>query len=171
MSDRSWKPGVIAWSEKNLLFCKSRAEETILDSIPLHEIFSVLKMAAEDIDRPLDALAETARSPSGLRKSEVSDQVSPLPSDYYRDSQFDALFRIKTVPDGYNSGRTYFLRAQSDESCELIVSQLSKAATDAKQKLNVLSKFQKSQEIAKSIFFSAAFQSGSCLLILTVQSS
>ena len=117
-------------------------------------------MKAEDnADRCADHSSE-AHKPSPAPRRQQMERSSTI--------RFDSLLRIKTTPDGLNSGRTYFLRAPSHDACERIISELSKAADDAKRRLHVLSRFQKSQEVARVLFFSAPFQTASCLLIFTV---
>jgi hypothetical protein len=78
------------------------------------------------------------------------------------------MLLIRTVPEGYNSGRTYYLKAPSEGACDLIIRSLSKACKAAAKRLLEQTRFQRTQKRVLTFYFSAGFQSASCLLILLV---
>lgn len=77
-------------------------------------------------------------------------------------------FRIETIEDGYNSGRSYHIRADSQNRCDAIVATVnafSKKARNAAVKAN---RFQKSQEIVLRFHSNVLFQFIVTSLILLV---
>jgi hypothetical protein len=76
--------------------------------------------------------------------------------------------QLKTVPDGYNFGRIYYLKANLDTPDRLIITHLSDAATKAKGKAERKSKLQESQDMMRKINKSLAFQVIVAVLILLV---
>jgi hypothetical protein len=81
------------------------------------------------------------------------------------------LLQIKTIPDGFNSGRTYYVRFNSNVLCCDIVLELSSKANEARNKLLKLSQFQKQQEAVRIVFTSKYFQSTVAFLIFLVRIS
>ncbi len=77
-------------------------------------------------------------------------------------------FLIETDEDGYNSGRTYYLQADSSAQCREIsnkISQISKLAID---RANSKTAFAQAQQPVRRVYTSTIFQNVVALLILTV---
>ncbi len=83
-------------------------------------------------------------------------------------SQYEALLQIKTAQEGFNSGRTYYIHAESEHHREQVVQDLSKAAGKSLARKLAASKFRSSQKYVRSLYESARFQIFVGLLILTV---
>jgi hypothetical protein len=77
-------------------------------------------------------------------------------------------FQIFTQPDGFNSGRCYYLKAESVQECEMMVETLQRMIGIAKARAEGNSRFQRSQQIARRVYDSTTFQLLSCLLIILV---
>jgi len=75
-------------------------------------------------------------------------------------------FQIRTIPDGFNSGRIYYLQADSAELCETIVFDLLKIVKVARRRAAKASKFMRGQKLMRTVFESTIFQYLSSLLII-----
>ena len=75
---------------------------------------------------------------------------------------------IETHPEGYNSGRTYYLQADSRSSCESIVQTLSQYCTAAHEREHTRSIFAKAQRKVDKVYRSALFQGFFAFLIIAV---
>jgi hypothetical protein len=80
-----------------------------------------------------------------------------------------AMFCIKTVAGGFNSGRTYCFRTCTE--CDLcqIISDLMKKAKAAREKHQAKTHFQKCQQRVGAVFHSDAFQFIASFLISMVR--
>jgi hypothetical protein len=101
---------------------------------------------------------------SKQRKSTNAEDIGTTSQDGVVDS-----FQISTCPDGYNSGRCYYLKADSLQSCEMLVDILLKLVSVARARAEGASKFQQSQQVARAIYDSSLFQASSSLLIVLVR--
>jgi hypothetical protein len=77
-------------------------------------------------------------------------------------------FQILTKPEGYNSGRSYYLKADSTRACKELVDNLQRLVSIAKARAESITRFQRSQQIARRVYESTPFQIGSSLLIILV---
>ena len=80
-------------------------------------------------------------------------------------------FQIKTIHNGYNSGRSYYLRTKPDHQCLKIVNLLLEVVNAAKQKALALSRFKWAQKIVRGFHDSVYFQVFVCFLIFAVSST
>jgi hypothetical protein len=76
--------------------------------------------------------------------------------------------QIRTVLNGFNSGRIYYLQSDSAESCAEMVQCLQKIVGVAKARAEKASKFRKSQKQLRTIYDSQLFQLLSSFLIVSV---
>ncbi len=76
---------------------------------------------------------------------------------------------ITTVPDGHNSGRTYYLQTSSSESYSALTRRLQVNTKEARKRAEFNTRFSKSQYRLRKIFHSAPFQFLSALLIILVR--
>ena len=77
--------------------------------------------------------------------------------------------QISTVDDGYNSGRSYYFKAQSDELCQEIVSSLQIISKAARKRAQAWSWFRRAQSKVRRVNDSTPFQLGVAFLIITVR--
>jgi hypothetical protein len=75
---------------------------------------------------------------------------------------------IETHPDGFNSGRTYYLQADSRASCQDIVRTLSRYCTAAHERAHARSIFAQAQRQVEKVYRSAFFQGFFAVLIIAV---
>jgi hypothetical protein len=77
-------------------------------------------------------------------------------------------FQIKTVPDGYNSGRSYYLRTKQDPASSRIIQHLCDITKTARKRAVALSRFNQAQNLVRRFHDSTIFQLAVSLLIITV---
>jgi hypothetical protein len=83
----------------------------------------------------------------------------------------EAKVMMETHPDGYNSGRTYYFKADSRASCQEIVRSLSQYCTAAQEKAHAQSVFAQAQRRVDKVYRSALFQGFFAFLIIAVSRS
>jgi hypothetical protein len=81
---------------------------------------------------------------------------------------FVNAFQIFTVPHGYNSGRSYYLQAESSDLEHNVITQLRTLAISARKKAEARSSFRKTQDRARAIYTAKPFQIVASLLIVAV---
>ena len=75
---------------------------------------------------------------------------------------------IETDPEGYNSGRTYYLQAGSKDVCQHIIKTLWQCRTRAYEKAHAQSVFSQAQLKALRVYRSTVFQRFVAFLIVSV---
>ncbi len=80
-------------------------------------------------------------------------------------------FMIETSHDGYNSGRTYYLQAESSASCQSISSKLSDCAAAALEAANARTAFEQAQQRVAKVYIASWFQNCVAILIIAVMRS
>jgi hypothetical protein len=75
---------------------------------------------------------------------------------------------IETHPEGYNSGRTYYLQASSRVACQDIVRKLSKSCKAAHEKAHARTVFAQAQRRVGKVYKSTLFQGFFAALIIAV---
>ena len=82
---------------------------------------------------------------------------------------FQHAIIIHTIPGGYNSGRTYYLKANSELECTKILENLSSYSVAAKKKAESKSKFANLQRKVRRIYRSKIFEglSVSCIVMVS----
>ncbi len=79
------------------------------------------------------------------------------------------IVQISTLEQGFNSGRTYYLKAESKEECDSISAELGCKACSARRKAEGKSRFIRSQDSVRKFYSSKPFQILSAVLIITVR--
>jgi hypothetical protein len=188
--NRTWQIRRVKWTVDMLLF--SRVKETdVVDCIPMHEVLCVSEMHDSAHGSPSTSLYDASYDTSGLMSdherdleennvetsvtvavSSFSDRIQSTAAQKFLQrktvqGQVNTL-QIKTIPDGYNSGRTYYLRAQSESTCRKITSALNKLCTAARERASVKSRFEKVQLQLRGVYCSTPFQIFTAILIILV---
>ena len=146
-------------------------DDLIRDQIPFDDISSIEIMhEPKDIENLLSRFRETQHAGrSNVKDNRRQSTQSSLASNNSFATRFmSRVFQIRTIQDGFNSGRTYYFQTDSKENCEIISDDLRKYAVCAKKRAEKLSKFQKSQNIALAVYESTHFQAFSAFLIVMV---
>jgi hypothetical protein len=77
---------------------------------------------------------------------------------------------IETHPEGYNSGRTYYLQAESKLSCQDKINKLNQYRAAAYERAHAQSAFRQAQLRVLKVYRSAIFQRLMALLIIAASS-
>jgi hypothetical protein len=154
-----------------------RVRESIpIDLIPLHEIMSVSAMRdafQADQEHNYQENSHTAPEDFWSWRKMVSEATCQNNSETVDDgnpvlSQYEALLQVKTTPDGFNSGRTYYIHADSEHHREQVVTELTKAANKSLAKKLAVSRFRSTQKAVRTLYESVQCQILVGVLILTV---
>ncbi len=114
----------------------------MLDHIPLREIVSIEKLEHD-------------------RKNSTKILFDKVVS-------VNNALQIQTVPDGYNSGRKYFLQAESEAERDQVASNLTRLVKSASTEL--ISTHERRKMLVKEIYNSNTVQAFAALLIILVRS-
>jgi hypothetical protein len=154
---------------KSKLYFMLPGDELVRDSIPLEEICAVELMGGSNSHGKRPNKLRRVNNDVHVRRS--STEISTTIAELENDTPVMCLnaFQIRTAPGGFNSGRVYYLQAESREVGEGIIEILQKLIVNAKTKAKGTSRFMRSQELARSIYESPAFQIISALLIIVVR--
>jgi hypothetical protein len=129
---RSWQSRRILWTKDSVLFTKS-GEDSIIDGIPLAEV----ECTEESIYRENIALGSNEADFKNSRLKRVGTILRSIQSESSEQLGISELglsrlqIQIKTLPDGYNSGRTYYIRlpqSMINNSLSSVLTNLSKAS-------------------------------------------
>ena len=115
---RIWQTKRVVWSQSVIAFANVE-EESAFDSIPLCEISSI-----EQVNN------EARRSDPSQQPQQSRPQSKSADSSQTR---FLHALQIKTDPEGHNSGRTYYLQANSSEQCSAVCKSLSVCSRRARK--------------------------------------
>ena len=147
-------------------------DDLIRDSIPLEEISAIEVMGGPNShgNRSNGYKLRRVNNDHHARRSSTENSIAfaEIDNDTPVCMSLNA-FQIRTVPDGFNSGRVYYLQAESREVGEEIIEKLRKLTSNAKTKANGASRFIRSQQIVRGFYESPAFQIISALLIIVVR--
>ena len=159
-------------------------DDNEIDFIPLAEVASVDEMCGtEDVDSDLTARKGPSERRISAKRSHsnlnvmLQDFRSGIFDEDGEDTNentsqlFVNAFQIATISDGYNSGRSYYLQADSGEIKQQIISQLQALAKNAKLKAEVKSSFRRTQDRVRSVYVARPFQGAAAFLIVAVNPS
>jgi hypothetical protein len=104
---------------------------------------------------------------SGSKVLDKNDKSETKVSDSNK-TKFMYALQISTVVDGYNSGRSYYLKAHSEEMCQEIVSSLQIIAKAAMKQARAWSWFRRVQRKVRRVHDSTPFQLAVASLIIAV---
>jgi hypothetical protein len=148
----------VIWTKKKI-YLTSVSEYTVFDSIPLVEIASIQQI--NETSRNGSSTPAPTPTPQQHRPSSVKSADSSQ-------TRFQYALQLKTIPDGFNSGRTYYLQAASDEQCYDVCESLSRLARRAREDDAATSCIRLAQERVAAVYESTPFQAAVALLIITV---
>lgn len=97
--------------------------DAILDRIPLHQVKSVESLSGSFFSQEEQELP-------------LIDKSSDFDENIY-------AIKIVTVEDGFNRGRTYYLRVDSNKLCKHLEDEISKLATACRARCNLILNFMK----------------------------
>ncbi len=111
----------------------------------------------------------TAPSSSFLARAKSRSNLSLKSNSGEKNRADTSYFVIKTIADGFNSGRAYHFQAKSLEESQTVIHKLSKAVGNAKAKVEDHFSFRNTQAKAKLIYNTLTFQIMVAFLIIAVR--
>ena len=127
----------------------------MIDCIPLAEIVSI--STHNEIWNPV------------LRSSSNYNAVTPVNGGNERSQVPKSIFEIHTLPEGYNSGHTYYLQASSEEEFLEILAKLKQHVGAAVKKAKQITTGARIHMAIKYFFESFYFQFFVAVLIILVR--
>jgi hypothetical protein len=172
---RIWQNRTIICTHDTLYFVHG---EFMVDSIPLHEILNINEMNEDpEQSRPTPSSStksstnisfartnSTSESSIGLRNADECEAKKTTLRGHRQ-----SIIQLKTMPEGFNLGRTYYLKPKRDASDQKMIAHLLDARIRAKEIAESKSKIQKSQDVMRTVQESFVFQSVVAVLILLVR--
>ena len=120
--------------------------------------------------------SETGQTPStGRMARSIRDSRRASPSSTAMRStvsregsqdQLQLVYQLKTKADGFNSGRTYYVRVPRREQGQIL--DLCARAQTARQSVEAMTRFRKNQELVRIVYTSLPFQYMIASLIIAV---
>ena len=159
---RSWQARNMVWTKRFIFFSRT-GEKVTIDTVPLHEILSLTS------DHRRKRLNSALSLSAGSERIMSSPKIRSSHSSLRNVLANSPLFQIKTIPDGFNSGRTYSLQCESEEQLHNIMDLLEKNIHDAKKRVEARSRLRKSQDKVRKVYTSMLFQCGVAVLIMAVR--
>ena len=119
-------------------------DDQLLDLIPIEDIIGIDELAARE----------------GAEKGQLESAMETT-------VDFSNSFRVKTKPDGYNAGRSYFFRADGDVAS--LIQGIVLVSKAAERRANARFQWANVQDRARILYTSRMFQGGAAFLILAVR--
>jgi predicted RNA-binding protein YlxR (DUF448 family) len=167
---RTWQIRRVVITKETLSFALLD-DDSEIDFIPLSEVICVEEMCGVE---EANADGTTRKIGSGLNMLQKSMGSEDIDLQYDEDSTsrlFVNAFQIATIPDGYNSGRSYYMQADSSEVKQKVIEQLQALSQSARTRAEVKSLFRKVQDHVRNVYTTRIFQSSAALLIIAVSGS
>ena len=116
-SSYEWKPVVAALTAVGL-FISRPGEDVMRDLVPLYEVVEVKRRddipgesSSKSKEGPGSSIERRKAAPTGsLRTMRFSSLMEESPEPIH-------VIQLRTIENGYNSGRTYYFKADSEEAC------------------------------------------------------
>ena len=119
---RDWKPRRLVIT-KNIIAFSLTDDTTMIDQIPLHEV-----QAVQDMDPNFDKEIKDTKQKQNIKNGKINMH------DMEESIQFANSIQISTKHDGFNSGRAYCLRSDSESQSRELANTISRLANAAKER-------------------------------------
>ena len=130
-----------------MIFISQPNSTRIVDAIPLFEVEEIFFMHDDSSD--FSKAEDISKKDIVETKMDVSDgkipDAKPRKSGKSNKLKFNNSFQLRTITEGYNSGRQYIIQANSDAESQALVLQIRKMARVSREKFLAKSKFLKAQ--------------------------
>ena len=148
-------------------------QEDEIDLIPLAEVASIEEMCGIEDGGGGKTLSRGKLGPRGSRAflNSSRSQFTFDAGDEENENTsrlFVNAFQVATIPDGYNSGRSYYLQAESGELKQRLISELQALAASARKRAEGKTRFRRAQDRVRKVYTDRAFQSCAAVLIVAV---
>ena len=165
--NRNWERRFIVWTREKLFIARG---EILVDTIPLHEIVNVSEMNEDNVFSSSRASKITMSSQTLLPCESFENEKSDLRQSLEIKSRKPSArqLQLKTVANGFNGGRTYYIRTLCNSSSDNFLEELTQAIRIAQKHVNRQSWSIKCQETVRRLQESTPFQSCIVFFIITV---
>jgi hypothetical protein len=131
--DNEWKPVHVAITAVGIFLSRPN-EDLLRDLIPLYEVLEVKKKLRFDPSSSITDQSSRRPEPSAsCAKLNISSLMTrnKFAADDDTTDDDGHIFQIRTIEDGYNSGRVYLLRTESEEGCNAWIQSIRSGVTQA----------------------------------------
>ena len=136
--------------------------EEILNEIPISQITCSDMVTFAQVD------GEVVIDKIPLAEIESVRDMHNIEDEDLEKSKHLNQFMIETYSEGYNSGRTYYLKAESKDMCQQLITKLGQCSVRARERANAKTAFTLAQQHVGKVYSSAAFQNFFAFLIVAV---
>ena len=167
-SSYDWKPVTAALTASGL-FLSRTGEDLLKDLIPLYEVVEVKKRtdipgeSSENTNqgKEVGLSSEARKSASAARRMRMSSLMEDSDEPIH-------VIQLRTIENGYNSGRTYYFKADTEEACNEWISRLRAVSDNAVMlKLAGPSTFRRTRYRIRKFYESSMVQTFVAMLIFT----
>jgi hypothetical protein len=164
---RAWHDRRVIATKDAVYFSRTdekEGEEQVIDAIPLFEIEEIESGHGDsslNMDDSCQKKSDVDRR--GLSMARHTSIVGDSNKVKFRNS-----FQIWTQVDGYNSGRSYYLKAATKEECLDVMHTLQGLSRTAKMLKDAKTRFEKWQERIRHVYHSAIIQGVVATMIVAV---
>ena len=163
---RAWHNRRVIASKDVIVFAKpDDGGEHVIDAIPLFEVDQICVAQYGEDSIGLDDFNQGSRKLDLEKKN--ANRCSNMSGDPNQ-VKFRNSFQIRTSVDGYNSGRTYYIKATSEEQCAEILTKLAASARASRQIKEAKTRFRASQERVREMYRSSICQGIVAAMIVAV---
>ena len=156
-------------SQRGLYFCMVLYIGTSIVENELHFFFNFQEEIIISVEIMREAINHAEMSLGALFDFHKGKRSSENVSKGRRPSgRGENSFQIRTLTDGFNSGRTYYLNSGSAKECKEVVGNLRTLVELARKRAENDSKFRESQKWLRAAYNSSIFQLCSSALIVLV---
>jgi hypothetical protein len=99
---------------------------------------------------------------------ELVREMRSIPHENKKTTVAEELM-IETHPDGYNSGRIYYLQAESNAMCQKIIQKLKQYCAAARERAHARTAMAQAQQHVGKLYRSKIFQNIVAFLIIAVR--
>ena len=142
MLDGTWNMRRVVWTKSKIAFARV-GEEMMMDAIPLDQVDSIQAMV-----HGFDSSSAVLESYSDVKRENSENPIAACPRWNAPHNKATKFVRIHTVPDGFNSGRPYFLRFPDEERCHQVAHDLTQLADAERRRVEAKSRFERHQASA-----------------------
>ena len=172
---RSWQDRRVVWTHEELQFSRV-GDLQLIDKIPMHEILCATKMSRmsfsvhdnellQQRSRKEDLKTDASKECGTGKNHRTSSLVSSKRGNTH---PLDNTIQIKTIADGHNSGRSYYICLQSEDAYIQMMAEVTRLAKAARKKAQARSRFEKAQMKVRKVYNSNVFQKATAGLIVAV---
>ena len=123
LNGRIWHGRTLILAKDVVYITRNRVDNAAVDIIPLSEVLEIKTMSHSRVS---SAFVGDGASRDGDRQR-ISVELAGK-------GLRDSILQLRTVPDGFNSGRVYYFEVGSGQRCHVVVAELAELAAAARRR-------------------------------------